>query len=140
METVHLDTIVRQDDPALKQVVEQLARGEVHEAMRGLAHQGRVHEVADQQQRYAALAQAYAEHPTSTLVISPDNHSRSDINDAIHRVMQQTGQVQVREHQRRVLVPRQNVTGADRQWASQYEMGNWSRPLWGNGAFDPFPY
>jgi conjugative relaxase-like TrwC/TraI family protein len=124
METVHLDTIVRQDDPALKQVVEQLARGEVHEAMGGLERQGRVHEVAEQQQRYTALARAYAEHPNSTLVISPDNHSRSDINDAIHRSLQETGQVQVREHPRRVLVPRQDVTGADRQWAAQYEIGN----------------
>ena len=124
METVHLDTIVRQDDPALKQVVEQLARGEVHEAMRGLERQGRVHEAADQQQRYTALAQAYAENPNSTLVISPDNHSRSDINDAIHRLLQQTGQVHAREHQRRVLVPRQDVTGADRQWAAQYQIGN----------------
>jgi ATP-dependent exoDNAse (exonuclease V) alpha subunit len=133
METVHLDTIVRQDDPSLKQVVEQLARGDVREAIRGLERQGRVHEVADQQQRYTALAQAYAEHPTSTLVVSPDNHSRSDINDTIHRWLQQTGQVQVREHQRRVLVPRQDVTGADRQWAAQYEVGNVVRYTRGSG-------
>jgi hypothetical protein len=39
-------------------------------------------------------------------------------------LLQQTGQVQAREHQRRVLVPRQDVTGADRQWAAQYEIGN----------------
>ena len=31
METVRLDDIVRQHDPALKAVVEQLSRGEVHE-------------------------------------------------------------------------------------------------------------
>jgi ATP-dependent exoDNAse (exonuclease V) alpha subunit len=124
METVHLDTIIRQDNPALKQIVEQLARGDVPEAIRGLEHQGGVHEVADQQQRYTAIAKAYAEDPNGTIVISPDNHSRSDINDAIHRLLQQTGQVQVPEHQRRVLVPRQDVTGADRQWAAQYEIDN----------------
>ena len=134
MDTVHLDTIVRQDDPALKQVVEQLARGEVHDAIRGLEHQGRVHEVAGRQQRYTAIAQAYAEDPSGTLVISPDNQSRWDINDAIHRQMQQTGQVQVREHQRRVLVPRQDVTGADRQWAAQYEIGNVVRYSRGSSA------
>ena len=27
---------------------------------------------------------------------------------------------------------------ADQCMKSQYEMGNWNRPLWGNGAFDPY--
>jgi hypothetical protein len=38
--------------------------------------------------------------------------------------MQTTGRVQARECHARVLVPRQDVTGADRQWADQYEPGN----------------
>ena len=94
------------------------------EAIRGLEHQRGVHEVADQQQRYTAIAKAYAEDPNGTLVISPDNHSQSDINEAIHRLLQHTGQVQVPEHQRRVLVPRQDVTGANRQSAAQYKIDN----------------
>ncbi len=44
MMTVKLDEIVRQRDPELKQVVEQLARGQVGEAVQGLERQGRVHE------------------------------------------------------------------------------------------------
>ena len=46
MKTVKLEEIVRQKDPELKQVVEQLARGEVREAVQGLERQGRVHEIA----------------------------------------------------------------------------------------------
>ena len=46
MKTVRLDEIVRQKDPELKQVVEQLARGEVREAVQGLERQGRIHEIA----------------------------------------------------------------------------------------------
>ena len=34
IETARLDEIVRQKDPALKEVVEQLSRGEVREAMK----------------------------------------------------------------------------------------------------------
>jgi conjugative relaxase-like TrwC/TraI family protein len=121
---VRLDDIVRQQDPALKRVVEQLSKGEVHSAIQNLDAQGRVHEVADRQQRVTAIAHAYAQHPEGTLVVSPDNQSRTEINEAIHRLMQTTGRVQQSELHVRVLVPRQDVTGADRQWAKQYEPGN----------------
>ena len=57
-------------------------------------------------------------------MVSPDNRSRMEINQAIHYAMQDTGQMTYREHRIRVLVARQEVTGADRQWAAQYEPGN----------------
>ena len=38
--------------------------------------------------------------------------------------MQSEGQVEQREHKQRVLVARQEITGADRQWAAQYEPGD----------------
>lgn len=38
--------------------------------------------------------------------------------------MQDTDQMPYLEHQMRVLVARQEITGADRQWAAQYELGN----------------
>jgi len=40
MKTVKLEEIVRQKDPELKQVVEQLAQGEVQEAIQNLDRQG----------------------------------------------------------------------------------------------------
>jgi ATP-dependent exoDNAse (exonuclease V) alpha subunit len=40
MKAVKLEEIVRQKDPELKQVVEQLARGEVREAIQNLDRQG----------------------------------------------------------------------------------------------------
>jgi AAA domain len=45
MQTARLDEIVRQRDPALKEVVEQLARGDVFGAIDNLDRQGRVHEI-----------------------------------------------------------------------------------------------
>ena len=44
MQTARLDEIVRQKDPALKEAVEQLARGDVSGAIDNLDQQGRVHE------------------------------------------------------------------------------------------------
>ena len=124
MRTAHLDEIVRQRDPALKHAVEQLARGEVQEALADLQKQGRVHEIADPQERIAAVAKAFVERSEETLVVSPDNKSRRELNDVIHRELQSIGRVGEEEYRLSVLVSRQELTGADRQWAAQYEIGD----------------
>ena len=120
MRTVRLEEIVRQKDPELKQTVEQLARGEVNEALAGLERQGRIHEVKGNQERIAAIAKEYAKAPERTLVVSPDNCSRAGINQAIHAELQIKGIVGRVEHRTEVLVPRQDLTGADRMWAARY--------------------
>lgn len=63
MRTATLDDIVRQRDPELKQVVEQLARGQVGAAVESLDRQGRVHEVKGNDERIAAIAREYAKSP-----------------------------------------------------------------------------
>src|SRR6266567_4144693 len=77
----------------------------------------RLHEIPDRDERLKEIANEYATKPEGTLVVSPDNQSRREINEAIHRTMQSTGQVHGHEHRHGVLVARQEVTGADRQWA-----------------------
>jgi conjugative relaxase-like TrwC/TraI family protein len=124
MKTVKLEEIVRQKDPELKQVVEQLARGEVREAIQSFDRQGRVHEIKNHNERIAAIAKEYARSPENTLVISPDNRSRMEINDRVHAELQRSGLVSSEEHRIRTLVPRQGLTGADRTWAERYEVGD----------------
>jgi hypothetical protein len=70
------------------------------------------------------IAREYARKPEGTLVISPDNESRRELNSLIHREMQNRGDVSKDEHKLRVLESRQEMTGADRQWAGQYEAGD----------------
>jgi conjugative relaxase-like TrwC/TraI family protein len=124
MRTARLDEIVRQKDPALKETVEQLARGEVRKAVASLADQGRVHEIGDRAERVQTIAREYAERPEGTLVISPDNNSRMELNRVIHGELQERGAVSGEEHSVKVLTPRQDMTGVDRAWAAQYELGN----------------
>jgi ATP-dependent exoDNAse (exonuclease V) alpha subunit len=124
MRTARLDEIIRQKDPALKVAVEQLARGEVKEAIANLDNQGRVHEIVDRSARIRAIAREYVRQPENTLVVSPDNESRREINQHIHRAMQGAGRVAGVEHPVRVLNARQELTGADRQWAQNYEAGD----------------
>ncbi len=124
LRTARLDEIIRQKDPALKEVVEQLARGEVRDAIGNLNEQGRVHEIGDRQERIAEIAREYVHSPENTLVVSPDNESRREINGSIHRAMQDTGQVKAEEHRVHVLYARQDITGADQQYAQNYERGD----------------
>jgi len=124
MQTARLDEIVRQKDPTLKEAVEQLARGDAWEAIRNLEQQDRVHEIADRAERLTEIAREYAREPKGTLVISPDNESRRELNNLIHRELQDRGEVSLEEHKLRVLESRQEMTGADRQWAGQYEAGD----------------
>jgi hypothetical protein len=124
MQTARLDEIVRQKDPALKEAVEQLAHGDVRGAIENLDQQGRVHEIVGREERLSEIASDYARQPEGTLVISPDNESRRELNGLIHRRMQERGDVSQDEHKLRVLDSRQEMTGADRQWAGQYEEGD----------------
>jgi conjugative relaxase-like TrwC/TraI family protein len=134
IQTARLDEIVRQRDPALKEIVQQLSRGNVREAIERLDTQGRVHEIPDRDERLKEIAREYARQPEGTLVVSPDNQSRMEINRIIHSEMQTRGQVDHREQRLKVLVARQEITGADRQWAEQYKPGDVVRYTKGSKA------
>jgi hypothetical protein len=89
-----------------------------------LERQGRIHEIKGHDERITAIAKEYARSPESTLVVSPDNRSRAEINQAIHAEMQAKGIVSKDEHRVQILVPRQDLTGADRTWAERYNVGD----------------
>jgi hypothetical protein len=100
--------------------VEHLSRGEIAEGVVLLEQQGRVTEIADAQQRIAAIARSYAACPENTIVVSPDNASRRQINQAVRSELQALGTVASEDHAMRVLAPRSDMTGADRTWAARY--------------------
>ena len=124
MRAARLDQIMRQKDPELKAAVERLALGDVAGGIHMLERQGRVKEITDPAARIQAIARDYAANPNKTLIVSPDNASRREINDAVRHELQARGMVNVQDHSLRVLVPRQELTGAERQWASRYEPGD----------------
>jgi ATP-dependent exoDNAse (exonuclease V) alpha subunit len=124
MEMAALDEIRRQKDPELKAAVEQLARGEVKEAVQRLASQNRVVEIGDAGVRFERMASEYSKAPDSTLIISPDNKSRAEINERIHALMKVTGEVRGKDKEVKTLMPRQDLTGADRKFAQYYEPGD----------------
>jgi ATP-dependent exoDNAse (exonuclease V) alpha subunit len=124
MRTAKLDEIVRQKDPALKSAVEQLAKGDVPAALESLQRQGRIREISDAQERIRVIAQAYAGWPEKTLIVSPDNASRRALNVAVREDLKAKGALASEDRSFRVLVPRQEMTGAERTWANLYEFGD----------------
>jgi hypothetical protein len=71
---------------------------------------------------HAAIAKSYAAAPENTLIVSPDNASRRELNAAVRQKLKATGALATEDHTFRVLVPRQDMTGAERSWASHYEI------------------
>jgi conjugative relaxase-like TrwC/TraI family protein len=124
MRTAKLDEIVRQKDPALKSAVEMLAKGQVSAALESLQQQGRVQEIPNAEERIRAIAKAYVESPEKTLIVSPDNASRRELNVAVRQELKANGTLAPEDRTFRVLVQRQDMTGAERTWASHYEIND----------------
>ena len=121
MQTSQLDQIMRQKDPELLRVVEHFAKNETATGVSLLQEQGRITEIPDNAQRIEAIARDYATKPESTLVVSPDNASRREINDAIRTELKGSGVVSKDDHRMDVLTQRSELTSADRTWAVKYQ-------------------
>jgi conjugative relaxase-like TrwC/TraI family protein len=134
MRTAKLDEIVRQQEPGLKSTVELLATGQVSAALDSLQQQGRVKEIPNAEERVRTIAKCYVESPVNTLIVSPDNASRRDLNVAVRQELKANGSLAPEDHTFRVLVQRQDMTGAERTWASHYEINNVVRYTRGSKA------
>lgn len=120
MTTAALTEIVRQRDKDLKQTVEDLAARNTPEAVDQLISRGKVIEIADERERFKAIAQDYAKNPADALVISPTNRERSELNSLIHRELQREGIVSRNDQQTTVYVARPDMTGPERTFANSY--------------------
>ncbi len=108
-------------NPELLAVVERLADGRTRDALHALDAQGRIHAIPSQQDRLNAVAQTYVEKSAQTLVISPDNAAREQLNAGIRQALRDVGRgLKGKDEQIRVLVPRSDLTGPDRAWAGRY--------------------
>ena len=124
MRTSQLDRIMRQKDPELRRAVELLANNETEKGVALLAEQGRVTEIAGAKERITAIARDYAAQPENTIIVSPDNRSRRQINEAVRSELRHNGTLSEEGHELRVLDHRSYMTGADRTWAARYNVGD----------------
>ena len=123
MQTAQLDKIVRQKDPELLKAVQHLATGETEKGVALLAEQGRITQIPNAQDRVTAIAKDYAAAPENAIIVSPDNKSRQQINEAVRGEMLQKGTLAEDGREFQTLSHRSDMTGADRTWAAQYKPG-----------------
>jgi len=124
MHTSQLDRIMRQKDPELLKAVQHLANNKTVEAIAMLAEQGRVTEIPNAHNRIAAIARDYAAQPDNTIIVSPDNRSRQQINEAVRAELRKLGGLAGDAQIVRTLTHRSDMTGADRTWAARYNAGD----------------
>jgi conjugative relaxase-like TrwC/TraI family protein len=136
MQTSKLDRIMRQKDPELLKAVQHFATGETEKGVELLIQQNRVTELKNGSDRIAAIAKDYAAKPENTIVISPDNRSRQQINEAIRAELQASGQLSKEGRDFQTLAHRSDLTGAGRTWAVLYNPGDVIRYESGSKVFD----
>jgi len=134
MRTATLSRIVRQKEEGLRSVVEAIAGGRTAEGVDLLSEQNRIHSVLHRGERFQAIARTFAESPEGTLVVSPDNNSRRELNAAIRAELRQSGRLGVDTYRLPVLINRQEVTGEDRKVATSYHVGDSVRYTRGSEA------
>jgi hypothetical protein len=124
MQTSQLDQIMRQKDPELLKAVQHLANNETVKGIAMLAEQGRVTEIPNGHDRIAAIARDYAANPENTIIVSPDNRSRQQINEAVRAELRKSGELADDGQALLTLTHRSDMTGADRTWAARYNPGD----------------
>jgi hypothetical protein len=58
------------------------------------------------------------------MIISPDNASRREINQAVRVELRALGILHPTDHAMTIFAPRSDMTGADRAWAARYHVGD----------------
>ena len=125
MRTSQLDQIMRQrSNPDLLAAVQQLASGKVELGIKMLADQKRITEIQNPKDRITAIAKDYAASPEKTLVVSPDNKSRQQINETVRAELLARNVLSKDGQQFKTLSHRSDMTGADRTWAARYDVGD----------------
>jgi hypothetical protein len=127
-----VDSLMRVFDCCLK--ISALAAGRVRSALQALNKQRRVKEIPDVEERIRAIAKSYVQSPENTLIVSPDNASRRGLNAAVRHELKANGALALEDHNFGVLVQRQDMTGAERSWASHYEINDVVRYARGSKA------
>jgi conjugative relaxase-like TrwC/TraI family protein len=126
MAVAELNTIRRQKDPELKAVVELAAQGRPAEALAKLQEQLRVHEIADVDQRYRRIAANFLmgyHAGQTTLVVSPGNDERKQLNQTIREVLVANGVVAAQGQDHSILVAK-DMTKAAMAYARNYAEGD----------------
>jgi len=126
MTIASLNVIRRQRDPELRRAVELASAGKAAEVIEALKQQDRITQIAPAVDRYRAIAEDYLRSYQAgqrTLVVSPANEERRELNWTIRELLVERGQVG-RDGFELPILTSLDLTRAQRAHARHYAVGD----------------
>lgn len=115
-----IETIQRQTKKSDRQIVKNLFEGKIVEAVEEMRQSGRITEVKDRADRHRAIVEAFAVEPEESLIVAPRNKDREEINAKVHTALKESGKIGDQETEVKILRPRNELTGIEREFAGAY--------------------
>jgi conjugative relaxase-like TrwC/TraI family protein len=123
LKMAELNRNYRQQTEDLKSAINLMAADRIPDALKMLDKHGRIEEQLSKHDRYARIAAEYALQPQGTIVVSPDNNSRRELNGIIRDELKRQDLVAEDKLTAQVLVGR-DVHQEDRKLAEIYRPGD----------------
>ncbi len=119
-----VETVRRQTKKTDRETVKKLSEGKIIEAVAEMRGRGQVREIKDRAERHASIVEAYTAEPEKSLVVAPRNTDRQEINSKIHTALKDAGKVGKAETEIKILRPRSELSGTEREFAAVYREGD----------------
>lgn len=126
-QTAYMTEGKRQKDPQLKAVIDLAAGGKIAESYNGLEQSGRIAQIADRQERTAAVASDYLSRTqkerSQTLILAGTNQERDEITSVIREGLLAEGSLSQKSVTVQVL-KNKNLDSWSKKQAAYYELGD----------------
>lgn len=119
-----VETIRRQTKETMRETVKKLSEGKIIEAVAEMRERGQVRETKDRDERHSSIVEAFTSEPEKSLVVAPRNADRQEINSKIHEALREAGKVGKAETEIKILRPRSELGGVEREFAAAYREGD----------------
>jgi conjugative relaxase-like TrwC/TraI family protein len=112
--------IQRQTKKSDRQTVQNLSEGKIYEAVEEMRRSGQITEIKDRANRHNAIVEAFTAEPEKSLIVAPRNKDREEINAKVHDSLKESGKIGDQETEIKILRPRNELTGVEREFAGAY--------------------
>jgi len=123
MKTVEMTENIRQKDEIYKDIVRSVAERKLDSAFKKLEEKGAIHQIEDKGERLTAVTKDYlSKNPKHTLIVTPLNEDRNELNSRVREALKEDGRLQGREH---VFITRESkgLNGVQQHFAQSYSIG-----------------
>jgi hypothetical protein len=119
-----IETIRRQTKETDRETVKKFSEGKIIEAVAEMRQRGQIREIKDRAERHNSIVEAFSAAPEKSLVVAPRNADRQEINSKIHTALKDAGKIGKEETEIKILRPRNELSGTEREFAGAYQEGD----------------